>query len=147
MNLSEEIKSLIKELQSLKEAYGNNMIQEAISPVATSAYANSKLPIQNSPAQPMQSAQPINAANKIQSPQIRPKPEPKVKQVNFNTGKENAFSAIFSERGFSIGGTRMSFEFLEDALSKRSTITLDNGKGPTLDAVNMNKILKYKDLY
>lgn len=68
-------------------------------------------------------------------------------RVQFDTKTESPWMAIFSQRGFSIDGTRLSFELLEDAISKNYTITLDNGQGMTLDAVKMQKILKYKDLY
>lgn len=75
--------------------------------------------------------------------QVR-KPETK---VQFDSTTDSPFVVIFSERGFSIDGTRLSFEALEDALSKEYTITLDNGNGRLLDAVLMQKILKYKSLY
>lgn len=65
--------------------------------------------------------------------------------VKFDQNTEAPFEAKFTERGFSINGTRLSFEALENALSKNYTITLNNGKGLMLDAIRMQKILKYKD--
>lgn len=65
--------------------------------------------------------------------------------VKFDTKTENPFSVKFSERGFSVEGTRLSFEALENALSKNYSIVLNNGKGLVLDAIRMQKILKYKD--
>ena len=59
----------------------------------------------------------------------------------------NPYKVTFSERGFDINGTRLSFEFIETALSKEVSITLDKGKGLVLDSIKMEKILKYKDLY
>src|ERR1035437_5725043 len=50
----------------------------------------------------------------------------------------------FTERGFAIEGTRLSFETVEHALSKNYMITLNNGQGIVLDSVKMQKILKYK---
>ena len=70
----------------------------------------------------------------------------KVTKVVFDKST-NPFEVQFSERGFEIKGERFSFEFIETALSKNITITLDNGKGITLDRIKMDKILKYKDLY
>ena len=67
--------------------------------------------------------------------------------VQFDAQTENPFVVTFSERGFSIDGTRLSFETLEDAISKEYTITLGSGEGRVLDAVLMQKILKYKTLY
>jgi hypothetical protein len=67
-------------------------------------------------------------------------------RVQFDKGTENPFVAEFSERGFLIDGTRLSFETIEDALSKEYTLTLGNGTGRLLDAVKMQKILKYKDV-
>lgn len=80
-------------------------------------------------------------------------PAPKIKKgakstvVHFNKGTSNEFKAVFSERGFSINETRMSFETIENALSKGFIITLANGQGPVLDAVTMQKIMKYEGLY
>ena len=59
----------------------------------------------------------------------------------------NPFEVTFSERGFEINGTRLSFELLETALSKEVNIELDKGAGLVLDSIKMQKILKYKDLY
>jgi len=74
-------------------------------------------------------------------------PKRKPTKVNFDKDSENPFSVIFSERGFSLNGTRLSFEELETAISKNYNITLDGGNGMALDAVKMQKILKYKDLF
>lgn len=71
----------------------------------------------------------------------------KATKVVFDKSTGSPFEVIFSERGFSISGTRFSFEELETAISKNYNIVLENGKGLTLDAVKMQKILKYKDLY
>jgi hypothetical protein len=72
------------------------------------------------------------------------KPEETVVTFDKST---NPYEVIFSERGFEIKGTRFSFEFIENALSKDVNIVLDKGKGLILDSIKMNKILKYKDLY
>lgn len=74
-----------------------------------------------------------------------PKKIMKPKAVRFNKGLENEYQIIFSERGFLIGGTRMSFEEIENAISKEYTITLKDGT--VLDAVKMQQILKYKDMF
>ncbi len=68
-------------------------------------------------------------------------------RVQFDTKTDAPWMATFSQRGFSIDGTRLSFELLEDAISKNYVITLNNGQGTVLDAVKMQKVLKYKDLY
>lgn len=72
-----------------------------------------------------------------------PKKQPVI--VNFDKSTDTPFQVKFTERGFLIGNTRLSFELLEVAINKEFNITLDNGKGLTLDAVRMQKILKYKD--
>lgn len=79
--------------------------------------------------------------------QTPPVSQPKSKKVIFDKSSGNPWEVEFSERGFLIGDTRMSFEELEYAISKNYTITLGGGKGVSLDAVKMQKILKYKDLY
>lgn len=76
-----------------------------------------------------------------------PMPKAKPTKVKFDSSTANPFEVIFSERGFLIEGTRMSFEELETAISKNYTIVLNGGQGTTLDAVKMQKILKYKELY
>ena len=65
-------------------------------------------------------------------------------KVKFEGSTPSAFEVVFSERGFKIGETRLSFETIEEALSKNFIITLDNGNGLVLDAVRMQKILRYK---
>jgi len=72
-------------------------------------------------------------------------PSNKAYLVKFDKTSQRPFDVKFTERGFSIEGTRLSFEALENALSKNYTITLNNGKGLILDAIKMQKILKYKD--
>ena len=85
----------------------------------------------------------LDQAQQAPQQQVR-KPET---TVQFDSQTESPFSVVFSERGFSIDGTRMSFETIEDAVSKQYTITLDNGQGRVLDGVLIQKILKYKHLY
>ncbi len=78
------------------------------------------------------------------APMMQPKKKPVLK-VNFDSKTPNPYQVEFTERGFLIGSTRLSFEVIETALSKNFTITLDNGNGLVLDAIKMQKILKYKD--
>ena len=72
--------------------------------------------------------------------------KPKKTVVTFDKSTK-PFEVTYSERGFDIGGTRLSFEFIEAAISKDVNIVLDKGKGLVLDSVKMQKILKYKGLY
>jgi hypothetical protein len=78
---------------------------------------------------------------------ISEKPPVKPTKVVFDKSTGNPFEVVFSERGFDINGTRMSFEELETAISKEYNIVLDRGQGIVLDAVKMQKILKYKDRF
>lgn len=80
-------------------------------------------------------------------PIAEPKPKRKATKVIFDKSTGSPFEVVFSERGFLLEGTRMSFEELETALSKEYNIVLKSGQGLTLDAVKMQKILKYKDIY
>lgn len=75
------------------------------------------------------------------------KPKMKPKKVMFDKSTGSPFEVVFSERGFLVEGTRFSFEELETAISKKYNIVLDDGKGLSLDAVKMQKILKYKDIF
>lgn len=89
----------------------------------------------------------FSEGNEEQIPSLDTPTEPSNKTylVKFDQNTQAPFEAKFTERGFSINGTRLSFEALENALSKNYTITLNNGKGLMLDAIRMQKILKYKD--
>lgn len=69
----------------------------------------------------------------------------KPKAVRFNKGLENEYIVTFSERGFLIGDTRLSFEEIANAISKEYIITLKDGT--VLDAVKMQQIMKYEDLF
>ena len=69
----------------------------------------------------------------------------KPRAVRFNRGLENEYIVTFSERGFLIGDTRLSFEEIGNAISKEYTITLKDGT--VLDAVKMQQIMKYEDLF
>ena len=71
----------------------------------------------------------------------------KTVRVMFDKSTGKPFYVDFSERGFSINGTRLSFELIESALSKEFNIVLEHGNGQMLDQVKMQKILKYKDRY
>lgn len=64
--------------------------------------------------------------------------------VKFDTSTSQPWEVKFTERGFVVDGTRLSFEFIEDALSKEVNLIMNNGKGMILDAVKLQKILKYK---
>jgi hypothetical protein len=75
------------------------------------------------------------------APKVRMKP----KAVRFNGGTESEYVITFSERGFLVDDTRLSFEEIENALSKEYTMTLKGGT--ILDAVKMQQILKYKDTF
>lgn len=86
-------------------------------------------------------AQPALAQEMPKTPPMKPV------KVLFDKSTGSPFEVIFSERGFEVEGTRMSFEELETAISKEYIITLGNGKGLVLDAVKMQKILKYKDRF
>jgi hypothetical protein len=76
------------------------------------------------------------------APTVAPAPQATV--VLFDKGQDGEFKVKFSERGFLIDGTRLSFESVEDAISKNYNIHLNGGQGIVLDAVRMQKILKYK---
>jgi len=84
-------------------------------------------------------------------PSMPMNPEPtnvKAKETVVTFDKSTSpFEVKYSERGFEINGTRLSFELIETALSKEVNIVLDKGKGVVLDSIKMNKILKYKDLH
>ena len=64
--------------------------------------------------------------------------------VKFDKNTEYPFDVKFTERGFAIEGTRLSFEAVENALSKNYIITLNNGQGFVLTSIRMQQILKYK---
>lgn len=66
-------------------------------------------------------------------------------KVVFDKSSSAPWEVIFSERGFLVGDTRLSFEEIKNALSKNYQIVLDAGNGLVLDGVKMQSILKYED--
>jgi HD-GYP domain-containing protein (c-di-GMP phosphodiesterase class II) len=100
----------------------------------------------NTPNQPKLQQQPQVAPQpKIQQQsQVAPQPE-KSKDliVRFDTNTPTPFTVKFTKRGFVVGGTRMSFDLIEQAINKRFSITLKSGL--ILTPVKMQKILKYKE--
>ncbi len=92
-------------------------------------------------------AAPVVAPTQAAPPVANPAPTNKVTLVKFDQNTEQPFDVKFSKRGFSVDGTRLSFELLDQALSKNFSITLNGGSGLVLTPVRMQKILKYRDLY
>lgn len=92
-----------------------------------------------------QEQQPVQNSQVPQNNQM-PIKKTKAKLVKFDTKTETPFQVLFTQRGFLVNDTRFSFEEIETAISKKYNIILDQGNGLTLDAVRMQKILKYKDI-
>lgn len=65
-------------------------------------------------------------------------------KVVFDKSTGKPWEASFTDRGFQIGETRLSFENIENAIDKNFNIILDAGNGLVLDQNKLNKILKYK---
>tara|TARA_B100000900_G_C20468728_1_gene670394 strand:- start:138 stop:776 length:639 start_codon:yes stop_codon:yes gene_type:complete len=84
-------------------------------------------------------------ANKVESPIKKQEPEPKKKDmiVRFDTKSNSPFLVKFTDRGFLVGDTRLSFSLIQKAISKQFSLTLKNGL--ILTPVKMQKILKYKN--
>ena len=99
----------------------------------------------NNPDMPPKRVEPKQASSPAEVPTEQPAKAPQT-LVNFDD-PEQPFKVMFSERGFSIEDTRLSFEEIEQALSKGYNITLSQGEGLELTPVRMQKIMKYKDLY
>ena len=76
---------------------------------------------------------------------VKPGVSMKPKSIRFNKGLENEYIVTFSERGFLMDDTRLSFEEIDNAVSKEYTITLKSGT--VLDAVKMQQIMKYENLF
>jgi len=68
----------------------------------------------------------------------------KTLKVIFDKSTGNPWEVSFTDRGFQIGETRLSFENVENAIDKNYNIVLDAGNGIVLDQNKLNKILKYK---
>jgi len=71
------------------------------------------------------------------------KPKRKDMIVRFDTKTNSPFIVKFTDRGFLVGDTRLSFSLIEKAISKQFSLTLKNGL--VLTPVKMQKILKYKN--
>jgi hypothetical protein len=68
----------------------------------------------------------------------------KTLKVIFDKSTGKPWEVSFTDRGFQIGETRLSFENIENAINKNFNIILDGGNGLVLDQNRLNKILKYK---
>lgn len=74
---------------------------------------------------------------------VNVKPKRKDMIVRFDTKTNSPFTVKFTDRGFLVGDTRLSFGLIEKAISKQFSLTLKNGL--VLTPVKMQKILKYKN--
>ncbi len=76
---------------------------------------------------------------------VKEVPEKKKKDmiVRFDAKTNSPFMVKFTDRGFLVGDTRLSFGLIEKAISKQFSLTLKNGL--ILTPVKMQKILKYKN--
>lgn len=74
---------------------------------------------------------------------VEKKPKKKDMIVRFDTKTNSPFIVKFTDRGFLVGDTRLSFNLIEKAISKQFSLTLKNGL--VLTPVKMQKILKYKN--
>jgi hypothetical protein len=89
---------------------------------------------------------PVPTSTPVQLPAQTTQPQQKkTVVVTFESNTDHPFKVKFTERGFLVGNTRLSFEIIETSLSKNFDIILDGGKGFALTQVRMQKILKYKD--
>jgi DNA repair exonuclease SbcCD ATPase subunit len=68
----------------------------------------------------------------------------KAAKVVFDKSTGKPWEVMFTDRGFEIGDTRLSFENIEEAINKNFNIILDAGNGLVLDQNKLNKIMKYK---
>lgn len=89
---------------------------------------------------PIKKASTPSAAQPTQSKEKKPD-----LVVRFDTNTPTPFTVKFTNRGFVVGNTRLSFELLDKAISKQFSVTLKNGL--ILTPVKMQKILKYKNRY
>lgn len=71
----------------------------------------------------------------------------KAAKVVFDKSTGKPWEVMFTDRGFEIGDTRLSFENIEEAINKNFNIILDAGNGLVLDQNKLNKIMKYKDRF
>ena len=81
----------------------------------------------------------------LESLETNIKPQKKDLIVRFDKNTTSPFTVKFTDRGFVVGNTRISFETIERAISKEFSITLKTGL--ILTPVKMQKILKYKSRY
>lgn len=80
-----------------------------------------------------------------EQPVQAPAPVRKDFKVVFDKSTGKPWEVLFTQRGFLVDGTRLSFENAEMAIHKNYNISLNGGQGLVLDQVKLNKILKYKE--
>ena len=95
----------------------------------------------NSAVTEQESVETNKAEVSIQKQNVEPKKKDMI--VRFDTKSNSPFLVKFTDRGFLVGDTRLSFGLIQKAISKQFSLTLKNGL--VLTPVKMQKILKYKN--
>ncbi len=134
---NEELKSQsLKSKSQISSQVQENKINEAVQ-------ANPIQKIKQSTVTAQQNPVASKVSNFATPSQQKPAVKKKDLIVRFDTNTANPFTVKFTNRGFLIGNTRLSFELLDKAVSKNFSITLENGF--VLTPIKMQKVLKYKD--
>lgn len=133
------LESQLSQLESQKNTFQEKE-KEVVEEEVVSQVKNVQSPQKSKPTQKVQPAQKINTLNTAED-----KEKKKDILVRFDTKTNSPFVVKFTDRGFLVGDTRLSFEIIEKAISKQFSLTLKNGL--VLTPVKMQKILKYKNRY
>lgn len=107
---------------------------------------NQKIQAEKSAAESLEEQETeLNSVNKKATTPVKEisKPQKKDLIVRFDTKTNFPFIVKFTDRGFLVGDTRLSFDLIERAIAKQFSLTLKNGL--VLTPVKMQKILKYKN--
>jgi len=143
--------------QSQTQKQNQNLVNQSIQEDEVVYDKNASLPIITRGFSKREKMNETNAlTNPSQMPAQTPAPQPApavpqkkhpVIKVKFDSNTQMPWEATFTERGFKVSDTRFSFEDIDTALSKNYVIVLDGGQGLTLDAIKMQKLLKYRDRF
>lgn len=139
------LESQLSQLESQKNTFQEKE-KEVVEEEIVSQVKNIQSPQKVEPTQKTQitqKVQPVQKANTLKANEDKGKKKDVL--VRFDTKTNSPFVVKFTDRGFLVGDTRLSFEIIEKAISKQFSLTLKNGL--VLTPVKMQKILKYKNRY
>jgi len=140
-NLS-TIQQVKQQVDTIGDDDENNTTMDVVATTVTETVIDKSRQLVSAPV--IRKRNPVIASPSVKSTIAPNKIKRKNVIIQFDKGTKRPFQVNFTQRGFLIGDTRLSFELLEKAISKKFRIVLKDGF--VLDDIKMQKILRYKNI-